>query len=187
MKKWVSLLFVLAVVALVPTGLLAAGHAIKYSVAASTTNPTATVTQKGSGLVVVIFTVPSLDAGGTFSFQASMTAPGGKKVSYPVVATLSGKGKAALSAAFDPVTVSFPDGTTAATSVVTLTLPAGTYHGKRMTMHIQADPASGSHIGKGAGVKVVLLQQKASAAAVPEEQSILQDVTQALAPQSHQP
>lgn len=65
--------------ALAPKGLFAAGNVIQFSVDASTTNPAATVTQQGPGLVMVIFTVTSLDAGGPFSFQVAVTAPGGKQ------------------------------------------------------------------------------------------------------------
>lgn len=181
-------IFWLVVVLLVGLSISAAGQGkrVLYSVDATTTNPAATVVQNGQGVVVVAFTTPSLDAGGTFTFRADLSLRG-KHVTFPLTADMESKDQAGISVGFDPPSVTFPDAVTTVSTTVTVTLAAGSYGTKpRVKTTIKARPQDGHGMGKGAGIKVVILKQTASAALTPEEQ-MLQDVTDALAPDAEEP
>lgn len=181
------MLFVLMASLLLGASLAAAGQGkrVTYSVDASTASSSATVVQNGKGVVVVIFSVPSLDAGGTFTFRADLGVRG-RKVQFPVVADMGSKDQAGLSVAFDPVEVSFPDGDTLVSTNVTVTLVSGTYTRHKVKTTIKAAPVDGHGLGKGPGIKVVILEQ-ASASSMTPEQQMLQDVAKALAPEAEEP
>lgn len=162
------------------------GKRVVYSVDATTTDPSATVTQNGQGVVVVIFSTPSLDAGGTFTFRADLTLKG-SNISFPLVADMESKDQRGISVAFDPAEVSFPDATTVVSTNVTVTLEAGSYGNKpKVKTTIKAHPKAGHGMGKGPGIKVVILKQSSSTARTPEQQ-MLQDVVNALAPDADEP
>jgi hypothetical protein len=181
------MLFVLVASLLLGASLTAAGQGrrVTYSVDASTANPSATVVQNGKGVVVVIFSVPSLDAGGTFTFRADLGVRG-RKVQFPVVADMEAGGQRGLTAAFDPVEVSFPDGDTVVSTDVTVTLEPGTYTRHKVKMMIKARPHGGHGLGRGPGIKVVIVE-RASAASRSSEEQMLQDVVKALAPEAEEP
>lgn len=162
--------------------LIAAGNGkrITYSVDAGTANPTATVTKNGQGLTVVVFKAADLDAGGTFTFTASLGVKG-KHITFPVEVNLAATSQSGLTVTFDPAAVTFLDGTTPQTAVVTVTLAPGSYSQHRIKTTIKAEPASGSGLGLGPGIKVIIAKQSSPVATTSEER-ILQDVRDALAP-----
>ncbi len=158
------------------------GKHVTYGVDAATTNPPATVIQHGQGLTVVIFKMSDLDAGGTFTFSATLGVKG-KNLAFPMNAMMSSRDGAGLTVAFDPATMSFPDATTTQTTIVTVTLAPGTYSKKHLQTMIKADPASGMGMGKGPGIKVIIAKETSTVAGTPEQQ-ILKDVTDGLAPEA---
>ncbi len=161
------------------------GKRVLYSVDAGTSTPAATVTKNGQGVVVVIFTTPSLDQGGTFTFRADLGLKG-KHIAFPVTADMGSKDQAGITVTFDPDPVTFPDAVTTVSTNVTVTLAAGSYGAKpKVKTTIKADP-QGHGIGKGPGIKVVILKQTTAAAMTPEQQ-MLQDVVNALAPEAEEP
>ena len=96
--RWIATLLLLAC----SLTLLASGNGkrVTYSVDAATTNPAATVTKNGQGITVVIFKVTSLDAGGTFTFTASLGVKG-KNLAFPLDVNLAATPQSGLTVAFD--------------------------------------------------------------------------------------
>lgn len=156
------------------------GKRITYSVDSATTFPPATVIQHGQGVSVVVFRVADLDAGGTFTFLASLDVKG-HNVLYPTYATFTAMGQSGLTVTFDPAAVTVPATVPPQATLVTVTLAPGNYSRHHLKATIKAEPASGHGLGRGPGIKVVITDGAWSPAATPEEQ-ILQDVTDGLTP-----
>jgi hypothetical protein len=184
MKRAVAVLAAVLFVA-ASLGAAAQGKKVTYSVDAATTTPAATVVKNGQGVVVVIFPVASLDDGGTFTFRADL-GMNGKKVRFPVVADMEAAGQRGLTATFDPVEVSFPDGDTVVSTDVTVILEPGSYPRHKVKMTIKARPQGGHGLGRGAGIKVVILEQASSSSTTPEQQ-MLRNLQEALAPDADAP
>ncbi|MEW6757975.1 MAG: hypothetical protein AB1347_07125 [Acidobacteriota bacterium] len=158
------------------------GRRISYAVDPATAVPAATVIHNGEGITVVIFRVAELDEGGTFVFRADMTARG-RSVTFPFDAEMDDRARGnALVEGFDPEVVTFVDGATPASSLVTVTLPPGTYGPKKkFVTKVKAEPLRGSRVGQGTGIKVVILEGTTSSA--DPEGALLDDILEALSPE----
>ncbi|MEW5764103.1 MAG: hypothetical protein ACOYXN_02555 [Acidobacteriota bacterium] len=176
--------WVLLVAALLGTAASAqnTGRRITYAVDPATTAPAATVIHNGEGITVVIFRAAELDEGGTFVFRADMTARG-RNVSFPFDAEMDDRSRGnALVESFDPEVVTFVDGATPASTLVTVTLPPGSYGPKKkFVTKVKAEPLRGSRVGEGTGIKVVIREGTASSADA--EGALLEEILEALSPE----
>ena len=184
MKRAMTILAVLLFLA-ASLGTAAQGKKVTYAVDAATATPAATVIKNGQGVVVVIFSTPSLDEGGTFTFRADLQVTG-KNLRFPVVADMEAGSQQGLAVAFDPVEVSFPDGDTVVSTDVTVTLAPGAYARHKVKAMIKARPQAGHGLGHGAGIKVVIVERASSSSVTPEQQ-MLRAVQEALAPDADGP
>ena len=165
------------------TGSLAQGSNahLRYAVDPATAVPTATVVQNSEGVTVVLFRVPAITGGAMFSFRLDLTS-GSAKVTYPVTADVQDQGNGKLDAAFDPPEVVLNAPNVEASTFVTVTVAASGDGAHKLKTQVKAEVPKGSRLGKGPGVKVVVMQG-ATASAAPEEQMLL-DVQDALSPDS---
>jgi hypothetical protein len=145
----------------------------------ATATPGATVVQNSEGVTVILFRVPVINAGAVFSFRLDLTSRS-TRMSYPVTVGMQDRGNGKLDAAFDPPEVVMSAANMAGSTVVTVTVGQSGEGARKIKIHIKPDAASGSHLGNGPGVKVVIMQGSATSA-TPEEQMLL-DVQDALSP-----
>ena len=152
---------------------------LRCSVDPATATPVATVVQNSEGVTVVLFRVPFINAGDTFSFRLDLTSRS-TRMTYPMMVGMQDRGNGKFDATFDPPAVLLTEPNLAASALVTVTVGQSGEGAKKIKVHIKPDAARGSHIGNGPGVKVVIMQGSATSA-TPEEQMLL-DVQDALSP-----
>ncbi len=155
---------------------------IRYDVDPATAVPPATVIKNSEGITVVIFKVPAIKAGDTFAFRADMSCKS-TRGPYPVTATVYTQSSGKTAAAADPPSVSLTAPDTPASALVTITVQPSGDGASKLKAHVKADPPPGSHMGTGAGIKVVIMKGTATAWVQPEEQMLL-DVLDALEPEA---
>ena len=176
-------LFVCVLALLTGQKLLGQGSAasLHYDVDPATCNPAATVIRNSEGVTVVIFKVPSFKAGDAFVLQVDLSGKSAKPP-YPVTVpmTYGGTGRAAV--AFDPPSVILTGQDVVASCHATVTVSAAGAAFAKVKVDVKADPPQGSHLGKGPGVKVVIVRGQSTEGVQPDEQ-ILLDVLDALAPE----
>lgn len=155
---------------------------LRYDVDPATAVPSATVIKNSEGITVVIFKVPAIRAGDTFVFRADMLCRSGKGP-YPVTATVYTQSNSKAAATADPPSVTLTGPDTPASALVTVTVQPSGDGASKLKAHVKADPPPGSHMGIGAGIKVVIVKGTATAWVQPEEQMLL-DVLDALEPEA---
>ena len=174
----------ICVIALIASqDLLGQGSAARlhYGVDPATCTPAATVIKNSEGVTVVIFKVPSFKAGDAFVLQVDLSSKSAKPP-YPVTVPVaySGSGRAAV--AFDPPSVILTGQEVVASCHATVTVSAAGAAFAKVKVDVKADPPQGSHLGKGPGVKVVIVRGQSTEGVQPDEQ-ILLDVLDALTPE----
>jgi len=152
---------------------------LRYAVDPATTIPSATVVQNSEGVTVVLFRTPAIHAGDTFTFRLDLTSRSAR-VNYPVTVDMQDRGDGRLDAAFDPAAVFLNAPNVESSTQVTVTVAPTGEGARKLKTQVKAEGSRGSHLGKGPGVKVVVIQ--GAATAVSPEDRILRDVRDALAP-----
>lgn len=152
---------------------------LRCAVDPTTATPAATVVQNSEGVTVVVFRVPAINAGDTYTFRLDMTSRS-TRMTYPMLVGVQEHGNGRLDAAFFPTEVVMSAPNMAGSTLVTVTVAQSGDAARKLKIQIKPDAPRGSHLGNGPGVKVVIMQGTAVSAA-PEEQMFL-DVQDALAP-----
>lgn len=153
---------------------------LQYSVDASTASPPAAVIQRGNGLVTVIYAVPAIQTGQTFTFTMSVSSTNLRNA-YPLNVALDWMGNRDLSTSFTQSTLTMQAAKAPQSTEVTITVDSAR-NVTRLQGVVKGVPQS-ADVGEGSGVEVIIVTRP-TATGQSEAQTLLQDLTSALAPEA---